>query len=313
MLQTKSSDPGDRGEYIGTTAEDELSRVHIQPAGAVSRRLVRWDGMAAEVVQATRHERVAFAYRGTRHLLIAFAQGVRHQGETIVDGLPRSSLREMTRKLTFVPAGCAYMDWHEPRVLTRMVYFYFDAACLPVSASLAPRMLFENSTLLDMANRLKGLIETIGSGSPYFEALGTVLAYELLNLANEDGRQVGPVRGGLTPWQQRQVASYIEEHLAKPIRLATLAQLARLSPYHFCRAFKQSLGVPPHKYHSRRRIEQAKRLLGKVEVSVTEIAMTLGYSETSSFTSAFHKTTGLTPTAYRRSLTTLQPVEEDLS
>ena len=156
MLQTKSSDPGDRGEYIGTTAEDELSRVHIQPAGAVSRRLVRWDGMAAEVVQATRHERVAFAYRGTRHLLIAFAQGVRHQGETIVDGLPRSSLREMTRKLTFVPAGCAYMDWHEPRVLTRMVYFYFDAACLPVSASLAPRMLFENSTLLDMANRLKG-------------------------------------------------------------------------------------------------------------------------------------------------------------
>ena len=110
-------------------------------------------------------------------------------------------------------------------------------------------------------------------------------------------------KGGLAAWQQRAVTAYIEEHLAEPILLATLAQLVRLSPYYFCRAFKRSLGLPPHRYHSNRRIEHAKRLLAKAEPSVTDVGRIVGYSETSSFTAAFHKATGLTPTAYRRVIT----------
>jgi AraC family transcriptional regulator len=75
-----------------------------------------------------------------------------------------------------------------------------------------------------------------------------------------------------------------------------------LSPYYFCRAFKQSLGMPPHRYHNSRRIEHAKTLLAKPELSVTEIGLTVGFSETSSFTAAFRKATGQTPTGYHRSL-----------
>ena len=82
----------------------------------------------------------------------------------------------------------------------------------------------------------------------------------------------------------------------------TLAKLVRLSPYYFCRAFKQSFGMPPHRYHGSRRIEHAKILLAKPASSVTEIGMTVGFCETSSFSAAFRKATGLTPTAYRRSL-----------
>lgn len=110
-------------------------------------------------------------------------------------------------------------------------------------------------------------------------------------------------KGGLAAWQQRAVIAYIEEHIAEPISLATLSRLVRLSPYYFCRAFKQSLGLPPHRYHSNRRIEHAKRLLAGPAPSVTEIGRIIGYSETSSFTTAFHKATGFTPTAYRRILT----------
>ena len=84
--------------------------------------------------------------------------------------------------------------------------------------------------------------------------------------------------------------------------LATLAQLARLSTYYFCRAFKQSFGVPPHRYHTNRRIEQAKVLLASRKHSVTEVGLTLGFSETSSFTAAFRKTTGQTPSSYYRGL-----------
>jgi AraC family transcriptional regulator len=110
------------------------------------------------------------------------------------------------------------------------------------------------------------------------------------------------VRAGLAAWQQRTVAAYIEEHLAEPISLATLAQLVRLSPYYLCRAFKQSFGEPPHRYHTRRRIERAKILLAKPAPSVTDVGLTVGFSQTSSFTTAFRKSTGLTPTGYHRSL-----------
>jgi AraC family transcriptional regulator len=110
------------------------------------------------------------------------------------------------------------------------------------------------------------------------------------------------IRGGLASWQQRAVTSYIEQHLAEPITLATLAELAGLSTYHFCRAFKQSFGIPPHRYHTRQRIEQAKMMLAKRIHSVTDIGLALGFSETSSFTAAFRKATGLTPTGYHRGL-----------
>ena len=101
---------------------------------------------------------------------------------------------------------------------------------------------------------------------------------------------------------QRIATAYIEEHLSESVPLAQLAGLASLSSYHFCRAFKQSFGLPPHRYHTSRRIERAKALLSKPVFSVTDIGLTLGFSETSSFTAAFRKATGLTPTAYHRSL-----------
>jgi AraC family transcriptional regulator len=284
--------------------------VEISPSDIVKRRTVTWNGMAAEIVQATTRERVEFRYRGPRHLLAVYDQGTRSDGDTFVEGLAPSRLRNMTRKLTFVPAGHAYHEWQEPRVLTRIVYFYFDPARMPtrpetdgMPASLAPRLLFEDATLWNTALKLKSLIESAGSdSSPYFEALGTVLAHELVRLNAGAPRIEAPVRGGLAAWQQRTVTTYIEEHLTEQISLATLAQLVRLSPYYFCRAFKQSFGMPPHRYHSSRRIEHAKTLLAKPASSVTNVGFALGFSETSSFTAAFHKAAGLTPTAYRRSL-----------
>jgi AraC-like DNA-binding protein len=56
--------------------------------------------------------------------------------------------------------------------------------------------------------------------------------------------------------------------------------------------------VPPHRFHNGRRIERAKTLLAKPAQSVTEIGFTVGFSEASSFTAAFRKETGLTPSPY---------------
>jgi AraC family transcriptional regulator len=168
----------------------------------------------------------------------------------------------------------------------------------------APRLYFEDEALWDTAIKLATLLESPAADDElYLEALGVVLTHELARIDPATRRVHKPARGGLAAWQQRIVTSYIEEHLAEPIPLAKLAQLARLSPFYFCRAFKQSLGVPPHRYHGNRRIERAKVLLAGPARSVTETGMRVGFSETSSFTAAFRKATGLTPTSFQRGLT----------
>jgi AraC family transcriptional regulator len=130
--------------------------------------------------------------------------------------------------------------------------------------------------------------------------LSLVLVHELIRLERATTALARPLRGGLPMWQQRRVVEFIEEHLAEEISLAALAELVGLSLYHFARAFTQSFGVPPHHYHMARRIDRARRLLQEPALSVTQIGVRIGFRETSSFTRAFRRFTGLTPTEYRR-------------
>jgi AraC family transcriptional regulator len=283
--------------------------IQFSPSEIVTRRAVTWDGMAAEAVHTTKRCRIECRFRAPVHLLALFEAGERSEGSTFVEGLPRSTLRNYKRKLIFVPAGHEFRDWQEPRSLVRAAHFYFDPAALPVDADEgfcavppAPRLFFEDAALWDIAIKLKALIEDPRADDrPYREALGIVLAHELVRL-NLGVARTGPVRGGLAAWQQRVVAAHIEEHLSEPISISTLAHLVRLSPYHFARAFKQSFGMPPHQFHIHRRMEQAKILLAMPAVSVTEVGIALGFRATSSFTSTFRKMTGLTPTGYQRTV-----------
>jgi AraC family transcriptional regulator len=285
--------------------------VNISPSHLVGRRAVHRQGVAAEIVQAKVLDKIEIHFRAPMHLLVVCERGLRREGDTFVEGLPRSTLHDLTRKLTFVPAGHEYREWQDPRILPRLAYFYFDPDQLPAQDEpasaeipLAPRLFFEDQALACTAHKLQALIENPDCGNRlYFEALGVVLAHELVRINGRPPTTRSPVRGGLAAWQQRIVVDYIEENLTQQISLATLSELVRLSPHYFCRAFKQSFHVPPHRYHSSRRIEHAKVLLARPTCSVTEIGLALGFSTTSSFTAAFRKAAGRTPTEYRRSLT----------
>jgi len=235
---------------------------------------------------------------------MAYERGEHRDGETFVEGLPRSTLRNFTRKLTFVPAGHEYHAWHDPCTRPQIICFYFDSPELgSANVSFAPRLFFEDATLWHTVSKLKSLVENPASGDRlYFEALGAVLVHELARLNRGTPSIVPRVRGGLAAWQQRIVTAYIDKHLAERIPLATLARLARLSPHYFCRSFKRSFGIPPHRYQIDRRIERAKLLLAtRAAVSITEIALTLGFGSSNSFASVFRRATGFTPTAYQRS------------
>ena len=284
--------------------------VDYSPAEIVRRHSAAWPGLHVETVQVTRHKPFEYGFRAPCHLLIVAELAERYDGETFVEGLPRSTLRDFTHKLTFVPAGHDFRGWQLPRALTRTTYFYIDPRGPLADPALRfgeiefkPRLFFYDRDLWETALKLKTLVENPGSmHRQYAEALGIVLTHELVRM-NADTVLRGPVnRGGLACWQQKRVAAYIEEHVADDIPLATLAELVRLSPYHFCRSFKSSFGMPPHRYHANRRIERAKQLLANRELPVTVIALDVGFSETSTFTAAFHRLTGQTPTSYRRNL-----------
>jgi hypothetical protein len=68
--------------------------IDIFPSDTVN-RITTWDGMAVELVQTTAHHKVEFHFRAPFHLLIAYKRGVRRNGETLVEGLPRSMLRDI--------------------------------------------------------------------------------------------------------------------------------------------------------------------------------------------------------------------------
>src|ERR1700720_4736464 len=109
-----------------------------------------------------------------------------------------------------------------------------------------------------------------------------------------------PARQGLAAWQQLVAAAYIKKPIAEPIRIRALARFVYLSPHCFCRAFKQSFGMPPHRYLVQQRIGRAKAMLARSGYSISEIGLALGFSQISSFSAAFRHVTGLSPTEYRR-------------
>jgi AraC family transcriptional regulator len=150
--------------------------------------------------------------------------------------------------------------------------------------------------------KLAALIERSGSDDRYAEALGVVLAHELTRTNISRDSALSPISGGLAAWQRRKAIAYIEERLAESISLAALAQLVGLSACYFCRAFRQSVGMPPQRYQLTQRVERAKALLAKHAASVTDVGLSVGYNDASAFCTAFRRVTGLTPSAYRRGL-----------
>jgi AraC family transcriptional regulator len=111
-----------------------------------------------------------------------------------------------------------------------------------------------------------------------------------------------PLTGALPFLKLRRILDYINDHLDREVSLADLATIVDLSPYHFARLFKQSMGMAPHQYLIERRIEAAKRLLATTHFSIAEIAYQVGLSSQSHLTNLFRKRVGMTPSAYRNAL-----------
>lgn len=109
-----------------------------------------------------------------------------------------------------------------------------------------------------------------------------------------------PARGVLAPWQVKQVATFVDAHLDQRILVEHLAQRARLSASHFCRAFKTTTGETPHAYVMRRRLERAQALILETDDSLSQIADACGLSDQAHLTRLFRRHLGITPHQWRR-------------
>lgn len=121
----------------------------------------------------------------------------------------------------------------------------------------------------------------------------------LVNLRMPEAEVPLPSRGGLSPALARRICEYVESHLDQKISLDTLALMAGLSPHHFARAFRQSVGMPPHGYLLQRRLEHVEQMLRETQLPLSEIAVAVGFSDQSHLARHFRRLTGMPPSLAR--------------
>lgn len=134
-----------------------------------------------------------------------------------------------------------------------------------------------------------------GSDPLLARALGGVLIRALhLRLFGESASApVGPL-------DMQRLDAHIHSNLARRITVAELAQVACLSPSHFHAQFKESVGLTPHQYLLKQRLDRAARLLRESDLSLVRVAGECGFSSQSALTTAMRRYLGLTPGALRK-------------
>ena len=97
----------------------------------------------------------------------------------------------------------------------------------------------------------------------------------------------------------RRARDHMDREYAQPLDVPSLARTALMSPSHFARQFKAAYGETPYNYLMTRRIERAKALLRRGDLSVTEVCMAVGCTSLGSFSARFTELVGEPPSAYR--------------
>ncbi len=113
-------------------------------------------------------------------------------------------------------------------------------------------------------------------------------------------RNAVPKRGGLAPWQERLALEILDANIAGDLSHAWIARQCGLSPSHFARAFRVSMGRAPHQWLLHRRVERAKAALRNGTDSLAAIALSCGFADQSHFTRVFTRLAGLSPGEWRR-------------
>jgi AraC family transcriptional regulator len=109
-------------------------------------------------------------------------------------------------------------------------------------------------------------------------------------------------KGGLPSWRLNRALEMLNRNVTASLTLNDLADDVGLHPSTFCRAFKESTGLSPHRYLIQLRVARAKEMMADHSLTLTQIALDCGFNDSSSFSVAFRRVTGVAPRLYRKAL-----------
>lgn len=199
------------------------------------------------------------------------------------------------------------VEWHEvlhiylpPANFRRLEEFTGGRAVRPTSVRYLADHDDELIRAIARALHAETLRPTAG-GAVLAETLALTLTARLAQSCCDGGAVAAPVPSKrLDERRLKRVLDYMEARLEEDITLTDLAAIACLSPFHFSRLFSARVGMPPHRYLSRLRLERAKRMLVEGQ-PIASVAFACRFAGQSSFTRAFRRATGLTPARFQTS------------
>ncbi len=275
-------------------------------------RKLDWRGFSVEHTCISDPTPYSFQVTGERHYL-ALHDLVLDEGEMTVDGLAPVAGGDLRNRLTYMPRHCRASGFATPKARSNsFTSLHFDPEIVSSETERfydgldgRPMVYFDDRRLRSTLEKLRSIVTADDPESHvediYAETLGLLTVIELALLQAKGSAAAAAPRHKLSDAQRSRVFDYVEEKLSSELTLDAMAGVANLSRFHFARAFKETVGIPPYAYVLQRRIELSKRLLSTTRLSVGEVALATGFKTPSHFIKAFQNATGTTPGIYRRS------------
>ncbi|MEM7035102.1 MAG: helix-turn-helix transcriptional regulator [Chloroflexota bacterium] len=164
-----------------------------------------------------------------------------------------------------------------------------------------PKFQLRDPQMRTFAALFQAELAGFGVNGPLFaESLSTALTVYLLKNYGNLTVKFPSASGYLSNKQLQQTIAMMQDHCLSGVSLKALAANLNLSPYHFARLFRKTMGIPPHQYFMQLRLEKAQSmLLTQGELSIAGIAQATGFSDQSHLTTQFNNHFGITPKQYR--------------
>jgi AraC family transcriptional regulator len=273
---------------------------------AARRTRADWPGLSLERYVNEDLTPREFSLAADRIFLCFCKEAPRRDGAIAIDGHEVPFVQTQGR-IHLTTAGSSFRGWVDPTGSHDLLFVHlapiFFHGIEDRQVMLEPKIDFRSAALWGSVQKLQEEMAEPGlSGTLYAETIGRMLALETLR--SQHGQAVPQVQqfGGLTPRQLRIVTDWMIEYLAEPMSLKALASLVGLTPWHFCRAFRQSTGRPPYRWLADQRIARARQLLTDPRNTVTDVAFAVGFAGSSQFSRAFRRAMFISPVDYQRAL-----------
>jgi AraC family transcriptional regulator len=279
-LQNRTTEPIPN-ETIGATENLHLSLISDKPG------LIEFLGSPRVIVSLHIGPSVAVDCRraGQRH------RGTNIHGDLEIIPPNLGGVWEIKSRDTALVIGLKF------RVLQRMVE---ESGGDPQKLQVFNRFQARDAQIEHIGWALKAEMENgYPSGRSYMDALATGLATRIVRNHSSLARPHRPMKAAMPARRLKAVLGYIEDNLGRDLGLGEIAAAAGLSVSHFKTLFRKSLGMPPHQYLLRRRVERAAMQLRSGNLPIGQIALENGFCHQSHLALHTRRVLGVTPQELR--------------